>query len=122
MLFLSSVCLYSCYRDNKAALYPKSSVPGSSSCDTTNTSYSGAVQPVFSKNCALSGCHASASPTGGYVLDTYKGAISIVLSGRLIGAITHSAGYSVMPKNAAMLSDCDIALITSWINQGAQNN
>jgi hypothetical protein len=122
LLILLSVCLYSCYRDNKASLYPKSSVPGSSTCDTSNVSFSGSVQPVFLKNCALSGCHASSSPTGGYVLDNYNGVRSIVLSGRLIGAITHSAGFSAMPKDAAMLSDCDIALITSWIDQGAQNN
>jgi hypothetical protein len=117
-----SICLYSCYRDNQAALYPQSSVPGTSSCDTNNTSFSGAIQPIFTINCALSGCHASASPTGGYVLDNYNGIRSVVLSGRLIGAITHAAGYSAMPKDAPMLSDCDLATIISWINQGSQNN
>jgi hypothetical protein len=122
LLFLLFVCLYSCYKDNKEALYPKSSVPGSTSCDTVNTSFSLDIQPVFLKNCALSGCHASSSPTGGYVLDNYNGVRSVVLSRRLLGAITHAAGYSAMPKDAAPLSDCDIAMITSWVNQGAQNN
>jgi len=120
--FLASVCLYSCYRDNQSSLYPKSSAPGSSGCDTSDVSFSGTVQPVFLQNCALSGCHASSSPTGGYVLDNYNGVRSVVLSGRLIGAIDHSAGYSAMPKDAAMLSDCDIAMIISWINKGAQND
>jgi hypothetical protein len=122
LLFLLSASLYGCYQDNAASLYPAAAYPGSATCDTTNVSYSGTIQPIFTQYCALQDCHASASPLGGYVLDNYNGVLSTVLSGKLIGAISHSPGYSPMPKDAAMLSDCDIGLVTSWINQGAQDN
>jgi hypothetical protein len=121
VLFVS-VILCSCYRNNEATLFPKSSEPGSSSCDTMNVSYSAAINPVLLQNCAIPGCHTGPSPTAGYTLDNYIGVRSVVLGGRLIGAITHAVGYSPMPKNGGMLSDCQVGLITSWVNQGAQNN
>lgn len=121
-LFIVSASLYGCYTDNAASLYPGSSYPGSAACDTTNVSYSGTIQPILLQYCALQDCHASASPSGGYVLDNYNGVRSTVLGGRLAGAILHTAGFSAMPKDAAMLGDCDIGLIISWINQGAQSN
>ena len=76
-----------CYRDNEAALYPKSAAPGSVGCDTTDVSYSRAIQPILTQNCVLASCHASAAASGGYILDNFYGAQSIVLSRRLIGAI-----------------------------------
>jgi hypothetical protein len=122
LLFLVSAALYGCYSDNAASLYPAATFPGGINCDTANVSYSTAIEPIFIQYCALQDCHASASPLGGYILDTYNGVLSTVLSGKLVGAISHSPGYSPMPKDAAMLSDCDIGLITSWINQGAQDD
>jgi hypothetical protein len=121
-LLFASVCLYGCYSDNSTSLYPGANYPGGISCDTNNVSYSATIQPILLQNCALQDCHAGASPLGGYVLDNYNGVLSAILSGRLIGAISHSTGYSPMPKDAAMLNDCEIALITSWINQGTQKN
>jgi len=122
LLLFFSITLYGCYYDNSASIYPQSPAPGSTLCDTTNVSYSKTVSPILLQNCALAGCHASSSPTGGYTLDNYDGVRSIVLSGRIIGAITHSPGYSPMPKDAAMLNTCEIGQITSWINQGALDN
>jgi hypothetical protein len=43
-------------------------------------------------------------------------------SGQLLGAIKHSPGYSQMPKNEAMLVDCDIQKIETWITEGALQN
>ncbi len=120
LLFIFFVC--SCYHDSADALYPKSAEPGSTSCDTSNVSYSKNVNGIFLQNCALPGCHASSAPTGGYTLDNYNGVKAIVLSGRIIGAITHTMGYASMPKDRTMLNNCQIGLIKSWINQGAQNN
>ncbi len=122
LYFILSIALQGCYDDNATDIYPQSAVPGSSLCDTTNVSFSKIIEPILLQNCALPGCHASSSPTGGYTLDNYNGVRSIVLSGRIVGAITHSFGYSPMPKDAAMLNDCQVGLITSWINQGAQDN
>ncbi len=40
----------------------------------------------------------------------------------LVKAINHTIGYPQMPKNAAKLSDCNIAIITKWIKEGCLNN
>lgn len=119
---LCCFCIAGCFRRNEESIYPKAAAPGSVDCDTTNVSYSKTVKYIFLQNCALAGCHASSAPTGGYMLDNYAGVKSIVLSGRIIGAITHRSGYTAMPKDAKQLNDCQIGLIKSWINQGAQNN
>lgn len=122
LLFLLPVIMYSCYRDNASSLYPASASPGSIGCDTSDVSFTGSIQPILTQNCVLASCHASSSASGGYILDNFYGVQSIVLSGRFIGAITHAAGYSPMPKNSPKLSDCQLGLIISWVNQGAQNN
>jgi len=122
LLCFLCVVVCSCSRDNEATLYPAQPKPGSSSCDTNNVSFVATVKPILSQNCALVGCHTGPYPTGGYSLDSYTGAKSIVLSGRLIGAITHTVGYTPMPKNGIMLNDCQIGEIVSWVNQGSQNN
>jgi hypothetical protein len=119
-IFFMSVILYSCYRDNREDM----SVPsaGSSLCDTTHVSYDSTISPILLGNCALAGCHASSSATGGYAFDNYSGVRSAVLNGRLVGAITHASGFAPMPKDRAMLDDCQVALIASWVEHGAQNN
>ena len=121
-ILVMCILLAGCYEDNSTSIYPQSSYPGSSTCDTTNVSFAVTIQPILLQNCALAGCHASSSPTGGYTLDNYNGVRSIVLSGKIVGAINHEAGYSSMPKDAAQLDACVIGQITSWINQGAKNN
>jgi len=121
-IFFLSVGLYSCYRHNRESVYPTAATPGSSFCDTTHVSYDSTVSVILLANCALTGCHASSSATGGYAFDSYSGVRSAVLNGRLVGAITHAPGYAQMPKERAMLDDCQIALITSWVEHGAQNN
>ena len=122
LFFLLFIALYGCYEDNATNLYPKTMEPGGQGCDTVNISYAHAVSEIFTQNCAIAGCHANGSSTGGYTLDNYSGVKSVVLSGRLIGAITHATGYAQMPKDAATLNDCQIGQIESWVNQGAQNN
>jgi uncharacterized membrane protein len=92
-----------------------------SSCDTTNVSYSSDVRPIFELHCL--GCHTgSALAGGGIPFDTYAQVVTYANSGGLIGAITHQQGYSAMPQGTAMLSDCKIATIRQWINEGTQNN
>jgi len=114
--------LAGCYDDNSKSLYPLTSPPGSTTCDTNNVSFAGRALPIFLQNCALSGCHASSSAMGGYTMDTYDGVRSVALSGRMLGAINHQSGYQAMPKNGAEMTPCEIALITSWVSQGAKNN
>jgi hypothetical protein len=110
------IALSGCYNDSYEDLY--GGMGGN--CDTSNVTFSAVVLPILNQNCALSNCHKTGSALGGYMLDNYAGAKAA--EGRIIGAITHSSGFSPMPKNLPMLSDCDITKISIWVAQGAPNN
>lgn len=103
-----------CYYDKEELLYPDSA------CDTTAVAYSTSVVPILSASCYS--CHAGTSPSGGIRLDNHGSVAAYVGNGKLMGAITHSPGYSAMPKNAGKLSNCKINTIQKWIDDGAPNN
>lgn len=115
ILAMTGLGMAGCYNDNSEELYPQ---PTGSNCDTSNVTYTAAIQPIFNQNCALSNCHATGSNLGGHILDTYVGATAAAGSGRLLGAISHASGYSAMPKNMPKLSECNISKIQAWINKG----
>lgn len=87
-------------------------------CIITNMSFTNNVLPIFASNC--NGCHNSTTPAGGINLTNYTGTKASIA--RLVGSISHTAGYSPMPSSATKLSSCDINKITAWISQGAINN
>lgn len=40
----------------------------------------------------------------------------------LVGNIRHDEGFVAMPYDGGKLSDCEIALITAWVDSGAPQN
>lgn len=107
----------SCYYDKAELLYP-STLTG---CDTTSTvTYSAKVVPILQQQCY--GCHSIASPAGNIAMSTYATDKVIALNGKLYGSISHSSGYSPMPKSGNKLSNCQIAIIKKWIDAGSPNN
>lgn len=88
-------------------------------CDTANFTYSGAVAPIIQSHCT--GCHFSSSSSGGSLAD-YNSVQNAAVNGRLIGDISHLAGYNAMPLGGAMLEDCQITQIKKWVAAGAPNN
>ena len=103
-----------CYYDKEELLYP------ASSCDTAAVKYSTSVAPIISANC--NSCHAGSFPSGGFNLDTYTAIRVQAANGKLVGAITHSAGYVAMPKDATKLNTCNILTIKKWVADGFPNN
>jgi len=89
-------------------------------CDTAQFKYGANISLIINNNCV--GCHGGTAPSANINLSNYSGVSAQVANGRLIGAVTHTAGYSPMPKNAAKLSDCQITQIKKWIAGGAPNN
>lgn len=111
--------------------------PGSSlSCD---------VQPIFTANCALSGCHAGTSPAEGQNLSAGQAFASIVnvpsnqvprlfrvepsdpdssyLVIKVLGEAAQVGGTDTrMPLGLDPLSAAQIDTIRSWIAAGALNN
>jgi hypothetical protein len=89
-------------------------------CDSTDFSYSGFIEPLINSSCK--GCHSTANAGGGYDLSTYNGVKAIALSGKLIGSISWSTGFSRMPQGSAKLSECQVNQVKKWIDAGAPNN
>ena len=109
-----AVVMMSCYYDNEEKLY------GEEQCSGEAATYAGRVSPIIRENCLQ--CHSAAIANGGVVLEGYDKLKIVADNGKLVGAITHASGFSPMPKNAPMLSSCDIDAIRQWVNDGALNN
>lgn len=112
--FIVIVSNSSCYYDKEEILYPQTA------CDTTKVTYSGSVVPVLLSNCTS--CHGGSAPSGGISLTTYAAVKAQVDNGKLWGTVSHTAGFSAMPKNASKLNTCNLAKIKKWIDAGAPNN
>jgi len=124
--------------------------PPSTSTTTSTTpgpapvSFSADVQPIFTTNCALAGCHTGPSPEEGLDLSAGRsyarlvgvdsrecGQFKRVRSGRsdasylvfkLAGPPQPCFSGDRMPRNAPPLSASDQETIRKWIAQGAANN
>jgi hypothetical protein len=115
----SLLCLLqACYNDIEEELYPPN---GPGNCDTSAVRFSSTVTVLFSNNGCI-GCHSSAAPSGNIILNTYTGAKAAATSGRLLGAINHSPGFTPMPLGGNKMQPCDIAKIKAWIDAGAPQN
>lgn len=111
----------------------------------TATTLSGDVQPIFTANCALSGCHAGAAPQLGQNLSAGNAYTSIVnvasvevpsllrvepgdpdnsyLVHKIEGTAASVGGVDTrMPLGNPPLSASEIATIRAWIEEGALNN
>jgi hypothetical protein len=84
-------------------------------CDTTNVTFSGQIWPMMESYCT--GCHSATSPGGGIVIADYTDMVSLAENGSLMGSIRWESGYAKMPTNQ-QLSDCNIALLQKWIDDG----
>ena len=104
-----------CYYDDKDLLDPNRSI-----CDTSIITYSGTINPILTGYCA--GCHSGANAPLGIRVDSYTAVKALASNGKLLGTLTHSAGFIPMPKNGTKLSDCNIAKIRKWVTAGTPNN
>jgi hypothetical protein len=113
LLILVSSCTY--YSEEE--LYPDQV------CDTSEITYSVDIQPIFEGNCYL--CHSTSTPGGYYGnlnLEDFTNIQRVVENGKLLRNIKHEPDGIPMPKGGGKLSDCNIAKIENWINQGIPNN
>ena len=111
--------LSSCYYDHEDILYGATS--NQPCVDTTGTvSYSQKVVPILQASCYT--CHSGSFPSGNQLMGTYTADKAMGQNGKLYGTISHGAGFSPMPKGAAKLSACQIAVVKKWIDQGMLNN
>ncbi len=92
---------------------------GISTCDSGSFAYASNIAPIMNTYCV--GCHNTASSAGG-MLTNYASVKNAAVNGRLIGNITHAAGYKPMPPSGTGLSACQIAQIKNWVATGTPNN
>ena len=98
----------------------------------TKVSYYGEIRPIFQANCQ--GCHQPAKSKGGFVMTDFK---TLLAGGDSEGAaivpktpekssilkmITPQDGEVRMPKGKTPLTETEVALIRSWIQQGADDD
>ena len=113
-ILLLSGLVFSCTKKNEEEL-------GTGTvCDTNNMTYTANIKPILQNYCFS--CHGNGLSENGINFDTYAGVKAVADNGRLVGAITHAAGYAPMPQSAPKLSDCNINRIKDWVNHGAANN
>lgn len=95
----------------------------STDCDTSQVTLSGTVKPILTTNCYA--CHSAQSSSSfgaGINLEDYQSLKVRADGGSLLGSVSHTSGFSPMPKGASKISACDISKIEAWINNGAPND
>lgn len=105
-----------CYYDKYNKLYPPVTV---STCDSVNVTYSVTVRGILDSYCM--GCHDAATASGSAILDSYSNVLPWAQGGQLMGDVKQLSGFFQMPPGSK-LSDCDIAKLQKWVNDGAPNN
>ncbi len=91
-----------------------------SACDSLNISFTQHIKPIIQNQCL--GCHGQLNPGAGLNFSTYAGVATAAGNGRLLGSVTHQAGYRPMPLGGAKMSTCHIAQLRTWINAGFPDN
>jgi len=115
------IAISGCYKSTTIVVNPGSAI-------TTTVSFSNDILPIFSKNCALSGCHVPGGKSpdlsaanaftslaqGSYIKanDPDNSVIMLWLTGKK---------SPVMPLGNGPNQDIN-AEVYAWINQGAKNN
>lgn len=107
------IVLSACYYDNEEELYPDYGKV----CDTTIITYDSQISEFINNQCIS--CHgASVAPTLGGGIGLYNYDLVSDKADAVYGAISHSGGYSAMPKGSSKLDECTIAKMEIWIRNG----
>lgn len=117
VVLLLATCLNACYYDEVASF---EGLP-------TNVSLKNDVQPIFDRDCNMSGCHdgipshdPSLTPEKAYEDLTSGGYVNTTDPANSVLYLSVNGGG--MPAGRAPLSENDKKLILAWITEGAKNN
>jgi mono/diheme cytochrome c family protein len=99
----------------------------SHSCHPDTVYFVNEVLPLFTANCASSGCHGDSNPADGLSLTTYDGIMDEVKAGNpnnseVYEVLFETGNKQMPPPPAAPLDSLSKWKIYTWIAQGAQNN
>lgn len=113
-IVISLFFFVSCYYDNEEALYPTLST----SCDTTNITYTSTIVPILSSNCYS--CHSDANAAFGGGVHLQQIADVITNSSKIIPSVKRTGTFPMPP--AGKLNSCSITQLEIWIRNGTPNN
>ncbi|HSZ24318.1 MAG TPA: hypothetical protein VK766_01295, partial [Cytophagaceae bacterium] len=131
-LFLLLLCIvgYSCRYDNLNEVNPSPASPCASVVPDT-VSFSKNIAPLLSNSCATPGCHSGSYPPVNLNLESANSYAQLSKpGGNYINTVNPTqsvlykclvATYSRMPPTEK-LDDCELELITRWMQQNAKNN
>jgi len=88
-----------------------------SSCDTSNVTYTSSIQPIIQNYCL--GCHTTSSANssgGGIILDSYSAVKTNAQTGHLLCSVQWTGTCYKMPKNVSQLTSCNIRKFLIWAN------
>jgi hypothetical protein len=105
---------FSCYYDNEEALYPNLN----SSCDTTNVTFSGTIEPILNNNCYS--CHSDANAAFGGNVHLQSATDVISMSSRIAVAIKRTGAFPMPPSGK--LNSCAISQFDLWVKKGTPDN
>jgi WD40 repeat protein/mono/diheme cytochrome c family protein len=103
--------------------------PAQAAESSAKISYYREIRPILQANCQ--GCHQPAKTKGGYVMTNFKGllaggeteGVAIVPEhadqSSILKMVTPQNGEARMPKGKSPLLENEVALISTWIQQGA---
>lgn len=106
---LGAVLLASCTSDNEEDLFDQEP------CDET-VSLANDVQPIVNSNCALSGCHVSGAQSPNLSVKQ-----NIIDRASQIKQRTQSRSMPP-PGSGVTLTDAEIATLSCWVDNGANDN
>ena len=107
--------LAACRYDSADELFP----PAPADCATAVT-FGQTIRPLLTQRCGS--CHSGAAASGGGRLDSHADIKKAATSGKLVGVISHAAGFSPMPLGGTKLSDCNTGQVQQWIQAGMPDN
>lgn len=94
----------------------------SSTCDSIYNGFSADIAPIFSGNCATSGCHDNGTGANGIVLESHAQIEDEVKNGNVLCAIEHETGCNPMPNGQPQLDQDTIEAIKCWKDAGFPND
>jgi len=117
LLFIIGACLTGCYKD---VIIPSSA---NTNAPPQATSYANDIQPIFTANCALSGCHVAGAQTP----DLEAGvSYNDLISGGFVNTVIPTQSTLYIMINGEMEvhipSAADRQKIYDWIRTGAIDN
>ena len=87
-------------------------------CETEGVTYNNDIASIITTNCTTATCHNNDDLADGFSLESFQQTMAAALFDNFLPAINHEPGFAPMPRGAPMLPECDIDMITAWINAG----